>query len=94
VPSIVKFFGRTKTLRKLLVTSHLVRSLRPHYDLVIETQVGVPLRWTDAAYVHFPLVEILRSVGNERRLRLHEKAYDSFVIWLMTSALCRHFKGR
>jgi len=35
----------------------------------------------------FPLVEILRSVGNERRLRLHEKAYDLFVIWLMTSVL-------
>jgi len=87
VPSIVKFFGRTKTLRKLLVTSYLVRRLRPHYDLVIETQSSVPLRWTDTTYVHFPLVEILRSVGNQRRLRLHEKAYDSFIIWLMTSAL-------
>jgi glycosyltransferase involved in cell wall biosynthesis len=87
VPPMVKFLGRTGTLRKLLVTSYLVRRLRPHYDLVIETQIGVPLRWTDAAYVHFPLVEILRSVGNQRRLRLHEKAYDLFVIWLMTSAL-------
>ena len=44
VPSIVKFFGRTGTLRELLVTSYLVRRLRPHYDLVIETQIGVPLR--------------------------------------------------
>jgi len=87
VPSIVKFFGRTKSLRKLLVTSYLVRRLRPHYDLVIETQSSMPLRWTDATYVHFPLVEILRSVGNELRLRLHEKAYDLFVIWLMTSVL-------
>ena len=84
---IFKFFDRTVMLRELLVTSYLVRRLKPNYDLVIETQTGVPLRWTDAAYVHFPLVEILRSVGNQRRLRLHEKAYDSFVIWLMTSAL-------
>jgi len=87
VPLIFKFFDRTKTLRELLVTSYLVRRLRLHYDLVIETQTGVPLRWTDAAYVHFPLVEILRFEWNERRLRLHEKAYDSFIIWLMTSAL-------
>jgi glycosyltransferase involved in cell wall biosynthesis len=87
VPLIFKFFDRTVMLRELLVTSYLVRRLKPHYDLVIETQIGVPLRWTDAAYVYFPLVEILRSVGNQRRLRLHEKAYDSFVIWLMTSAL-------
>jgi glycosyltransferase involved in cell wall biosynthesis len=87
VPPMVKFLGRTETLRKLLVTSYLVRRLRPHYDLVIETQIGVPLRWADATYVHFPLVEILRSVGNERRLRLHEKAYDLFVIWLMISVL-------
>jgi len=87
VPLIFKFFDRTAMLRKLLVTSYLVRRLRPHYDLVIETQIGVPLRWMDTAYVHFPLVEILRSVGNERRLRLHEKAYDLFVIWLMISVL-------
>jgi hypothetical protein len=44
VSPIVKFFGRTGTLRELLVTSYLVRRLRPHYDLVIETQIGVPLR--------------------------------------------------
>gem|GEM_PF-2326091 len=87
VPLIFKFFDRTKTLRELLVTSYLVRRLKPHYDLVIETQTGVPLRWTDAAYVHFPLVEILRFEWSQRRLRLHEKAYDSFIIWLMTSAL-------
>jgi len=29
VPSIVKFFGRTKTLRKLLVTLYLVRGSGP-----------------------------------------------------------------
>jgi hypothetical protein len=34
----------------------------------------------DAAYVHFPLIEILRFEWNQRRLRLHEKAYDLFVI--------------
>ena len=54
VPLIFKFFDRTKTLRELLVTSYLVRRLKPHYDLVIETQTGVPLRWTDAAYVALP----------------------------------------
>jgi hypothetical protein len=37
-----------------------VERLRPHYDLVIETQISVPFRWADASYVHFPLVDTLK----------------------------------
>ncbi|MFP3319316.1 MAG: glycosyltransferase [Acidilobus sp.] len=83
-PLINRLFSRTVLLRNLLVASYLVRRLRPHYDLVIETQSGMPLRWADATYVHFPLlVDILKSYLEQRyRLRLYERAYNSLVIWM------------
>ncbi|MFP3287868.1 MAG: glycosyltransferase family 4 protein [Acidilobus sp.] len=83
-PLINRLFSRTVLLRNLLVASYLVRRLRPHYDLVIETQSGIPLRWADATYVHFPLlVDILKSyLEHQYRLRLYERAYNSLVIWM------------
>jgi glycosyltransferase involved in cell wall biosynthesis len=82
-PLINKLFGRTVLLRNLLVASYLVRRFRPHYDLIIETQSNVPLRWADAAYVHFPLVYNLKlHLEHQYRLRLYEKAYNSLVIWM------------
>jgi len=83
-PLINRLFSRALLLRKLLVASYLVGRLRPHYDLVIETQSGVPLRWADATYVHFPLlVDILKSyLEHQYRLRLYERAYNSLVIWM------------
>ncbi len=83
-PLINRLFSRTVVLRNLLVASYLVRRLRPHYDLVIETQSGIPLRWADATYVHFPLlVAILKYyLEHQYRLRLYEKAYNSLVIWM------------
>ena len=86
-PLINRLFSRTVVLRNLLVASYLVRRLRPYYDLVIETQSGIPLRWADATYVHFPLVAILKYyLEHQYRLRLYERAYNSLVIW-MTRAL-------
>jgi glycosyltransferase involved in cell wall biosynthesis len=83
-PLINRLFSRTVLLRNLLVASYLVRRLRPHYDLVIETFLGVPLRWADATYVHFPLlVDILKSYLEQRyRLRLYERAYNLLAIWM------------
>jgi len=83
-PLINRLFSRTVLLRNLLVASYLVRRLRLHYDLVMETQSGMPLRWADATYVHFPLlVDILKSYLEQRyRLRLYERAYNSLAIWM------------
>ena len=85
-PLIDRLFGRTVLLRKLLVASYLVGRLRPHYDLVIETQSGVPLRWADATYVHFPFMYFLKLYLGRRHEFLYEKAYDSLVA-LATRAL-------
>ena len=83
-PLINRLFSKTLLLRNLLVASYLVRRLRPHYDLVIETKSNIPLRWADVTYVHFPLlVDILKSyLEHQYRLRLYERAYNSLAIWM------------
>ncbi len=83
-PLISRLFSMTGLLRqKLLVASYLVRSLRPYYDLVIETQSDVPLRWADATYVHFPLAGLLKFyLEHQYRLRLYERAYLSLLAWM------------
>ncbi|MFP3287470.1 MAG: glycosyltransferase, partial [Acidilobus sp.] len=86
VPSIDKLFGRTVLLRRLLVASYLVRRLRPHYDLVIETRSSVPLRWADTTYVHFPFMYLLKLYLGRQHEFLYEKAYESLVA-LATRAL-------
>ncbi|MFP3172424.1 MAG: glycosyltransferase family 4 protein [Acidilobus sp.] len=85
-PPIDRLFSRTVLLRKLLVTSYLVGRLRPYYDLVIETQSGVPLRWADATYVHFPFMYSLKLYLGHQHKFLYEKAYD-FLVALATRAL-------
>jgi len=85
-PPINRLFSRALLLRKLLVASYLVRRLRPHYDLVIETQSGVPLRWADATYIHFPFMYFLKLYLGRQHEFLYEKAYDSLVA-LATRAL-------
>ncbi|MFP3319848.1 MAG: glycosyltransferase [Acidilobus sp.] len=84
-PPVNKLFGRAMLIRKLLVAPYWVRMLRPHYDLVIETFLGVPLKWADATYVHFPLVySMMKSYLEQRyRLRLYERAYNSLAIWMV-----------
>ncbi len=83
---IDRLFNRTLVLRLLLTASYLgkhAKKLRHRYDLIIETQSGVPLRWADATYVHFPLVDILKFyLEHQYRLRLYERAYNSLVAWM------------
>ncbi|MFP3287102.1 MAG: glycosyltransferase family 4 protein [Acidilobus sp.] len=83
-PPISKLLRNAMTLRSLLAASHLketVGRLRSRYDLVIETQTNVPVRWADASYVHFPLVDLLNFYDeNQYRLRLYERAYNALVV--------------
>jgi len=83
-PPINRLFSRTLLLRRLLAAPYLgrrIRKLRHRYDLIIETQSNVPFRWADATYLHFPLVDILKSyLEHQYRLRLYERAYNSLVI--------------
>ncbi|MFP3287726.1 MAG: glycosyltransferase family 4 protein, partial [Acidilobus sp.] len=85
-PPINRLFSRTVLLRELLVVSYLVRRLRPRYDIVIETQSSIPLRWADTTYVHFPFIYLLKLYLGRRYEFLYEKAYDSLVA-LATRAL-------
>ncbi|MFP3319846.1 MAG: glycosyltransferase family 4 protein [Acidilobus sp.] len=85
-PPINRLFSRALLLRRLLAPPYLgrrIRKLRYRYDLIIDTQSNVPFRWADASYVHFPLVYMLKSyLEHQYRLRLYERAYNSFVIWM------------
>ena len=93
-PMISKIFRKAQLLRMLLAAWRLeepVERLRPHYDLVIETQISVPFRWADATYVHFPLVDSLKLLEHRHRLRLYERAYNSLAIW-MARALADYTK--
>jgi glycosyltransferase involved in cell wall biosynthesis len=80
------FFGRAQMLRALLAAWYLgkpVEKLRSRYDLIVQTFVGVPLRWADATYIHFPLVYIPKFyLEHQYRLRLYERAYNSLAIWM------------
>jgi len=83
-PAVSGLLHKTQLLRALLAASQLerpIRELRPRYDLVIETQSNVPVRWADASYVHFPLVDLLNFYDkNQYRLKLYERAYNALVV--------------
>ena len=84
-PMISKIFHKAKLLGTLLAAWRLegpVERLRLRYDLIIETFLGVPLKWADATYVHFPLVDTLKFLMHQYRLRLYERAYNSLAIWM------------
>ncbi|AMD30161.1 hypothetical protein SE86_00520 [Acidilobus sp. 7A] len=85
-PPINKLFNRVLMLRGLLTVSYLgkhAKNLRHRYDLIIETESNVPLKWADVSYVHFPTVDILKFyLEHQHRLRLYERAYNSLVIWM------------
>ncbi len=84
-PMISKIFRKAKLLGTLLAAWRLeepVERLRLRYDLIIETFLGVPLKWADATYVHFPLVDTLKFLMHQYRLRLYERAYNSLAIWM------------
>jgi len=61
-----------------------LRSSGPHYDLIVQTFVGVPLTWADATYVHFPLAELPAYYLRVERLELglSERAYNSLIAWM------------
>jgi hypothetical protein len=51
---IDRLFNRAWLLRLLLAALYLgkhAKKLRHRYDLIIETFIGVPLKWADATYV-------------------------------------------
>jgi len=86
-PAVSGLLHKTQLLRALLAASQLekpIRELRPRYDLVIETQSNVPLKWADASYIQaFPLAELPEYYLHIERLKLslHERAYNSLVAW-------------
>ena len=81
-----RLFKRALMLRVLLTAAYLgkhAKKLRHRYDLIIDTGSNVPLKWTDAAYVHFPTVDLLKFYSEHQyRLRLYERAYNSLAIWM------------
>jgi glycosyltransferase involved in cell wall biosynthesis len=86
-PMISKIFRKAQLLRALLAAWRLegpVEKLRSRYDLIVQTFVGVPLRWADATYVHFPLAELPAYYLRVERLELglRERAYNSLVAWM------------
>ncbi|MFP3287791.1 MAG: glycosyltransferase [Acidilobus sp.] len=86
-PPVNRLFRRAQMLRALLAAWYLgrpVEKLRPRYDLIVQTFVGVPLRWADATYVHFPLAELPAYYLRVERLELglRERAYNSLVAWM------------
>jgi len=84
-PMISKIFLKARLLKMLLAAWRLeepVERLRIRYDLIIETFLSMPLKWADATYVHFPLVDSLKLLEHQYRLRLYERAYNSLAIWM------------
>ncbi|MFP3287616.1 MAG: glycosyltransferase [Acidilobus sp.] len=86
-PMISKIFRKAQLLRALLAAWRLegpVEKLRSRYDLIVQTFVGVPLRWADATYIHFPLAELPAYYLRVERfeLGLRERAYNSLVAWM------------
>jgi len=84
-PITSMIFRKAKLLGILLAGWRLeepVKRFRLRYDLIIETQSDVPFRWADASYVHFPLVDSLKFLMHQYRLRLYERAYNSLAIWM------------
>jgi len=81
-----RLFNRALQLRILLTAPYLgkhAKKLRHSYDLIIETECNVPLKWADATYVHFPPVEFPRYYLYIERLKLslRERAYNSLIAW-------------
>ena len=81
-----RLFNRALQLRILLTAPYLgkhAKKLRHHYDLIIETESNVPLKWADATYVHFPPAEFPRYYLYIERLKLslHERVYNSLIAW-------------
>ncbi|MEM4727307.1 MAG: glycosyltransferase family 4 protein [Candidatus Bathyarchaeia archaeon] len=69
--------GRFVRLRRYVQSVHLkkeLKSLRNQYDLILETQAGIPLKGVDLSYIHFPSV-----LPTSKRMSPPRRLYD----WLM-----------
>ncbi|MFP3287134.1 MAG: glycosyltransferase [Acidilobus sp.] len=84
---IDRLFNRALLLRVLLAAPYLgkhAKKLRHRYDLIIETESDVPLKWADASYIQaFPPAELPRYYLYIERLKLslHERVYNSLIAW-------------
>ena len=84
---IDRLFNRALLLRVLLAAPYLgkhAKKLRHRYDLIIETESNVPLKWTDASYIQaFPPAELPKYYLYIERLKLslHERIYNSLIAW-------------
>jgi len=82
---IDRLFNRALLLRVLLAAPYLgkqAKKLRHRYDLIIETESNVPLKWADASYIQaFPPAELpMYYLYVERlKLSLHERVYNSLI---------------
>ncbi len=84
---IDRLFNRALLLRVLLAAPYLgkhAKKLRHRYDLIIETESNVPLKWADASYIQaFPPAELPKYYLYIERLKLslHERVYNSLIAW-------------
>jgi glycosyltransferase involved in cell wall biosynthesis len=73
--------GRLVRYRRLLTMGYLARyaeGLRQRYDVIVETQSNVPLRWADASYIHFPaLIDYMALQARAGGLR---RLYDWLIV--------------
>jgi len=84
---IDRLFNRALLLRVLLAAPYLgkqAKKLRHRYDLIIETESNVPLKWADASYIQaFPPAELPRYYLyiEHLKLSLYERVYNSLIAW-------------
>jgi glycosyltransferase involved in cell wall biosynthesis len=84
---IDRLFNRALLLRVLLTAPYLgkhAKKLRRRYDLIIETESNVPLKWADASYIQaFPPAELPRYYLyiEHLKLSLYERVYNSLIAW-------------
>jgi len=62
--------GRFFYYRRLVTVDELARParrLRKNYDIIIETQSNMPLRWADVIYVHYPAIAGFMTAQSQRK---------------------------
>jgi glycosyltransferase involved in cell wall biosynthesis len=56
--------------RRLVTVDELARParrLRKNYDIIIETQSNMPLRWADVIYIHYPAIAGFMTAQSQRK---------------------------
>ena len=62
--------GRFFYYRRLVTVDELARParrLRKNYDIIIETQSNMPLRWADVIYIHYPAIAGFMTAQSQRK---------------------------